>query len=276
MNYDTNMADDFDRCPGGRSEAVPVKVNRVFDSCSDRDCITNVPVILDAGELPCNIQLVKTKCVRVQDVCMRIEPVPFNRGFYNIDLTFTFRVELLAYTHACDTPQLMEGTVYASKSSILYGSESNTQTFSSNGTSVGTTDACCEVVNLPTANVQIVPPLALETKIGSVCCQCPSDCNRQPELPQTMRTVVMTLGLFSVIELTRPVTILVPTYDYTIPTKECNIDTETPCAVFDKMRFPTEAFSPVSLGEGDGNSSGNPSCGCGCGCNDTREDFSGS
>lgn len=249
MNYDENLSDD--RSPG-KGGAVPVKVNRVFDSCSDRDCISNVPVILDAGELPSDIQLVKCRCVRVADVCMRLEPVPFNRGFFNIDITFTFRVELLAYTHACDQPRVMEGTVYASKSSILYGSESNTQTFFSNGARVGSVDASCEVVNLPTANMQVVAPLALETKIGTVCRQCGNgNAQNQEGCPPTMRTVIMTLGLFSVIELTRPVTILVPTFDYTIPSKECTADTETPCAVFDRMRFPTEEFSPLTLNDND-------------------------
>jgi hypothetical protein len=246
---------------------VPVKVNRVFDSCSDRDCISNVPVVLDAVELPANIQLVKCKCVRVQNVCMRIEPVPFNRGFYNIDLTFTFRVELLAYTCACETPCILEGTLYTSKSSILYGSESNTQTFYSNGMRTGTTDACCDVVNLPTCNVQVVPPLALETKIGTICR--PTVPGQTEQFPPTVRTVIMTLGLFSVIELTRPVTLLLPTYDYTIPTKECTADTaETPCAVFDKMRFPTEEFAPAALSD-----SGSSSC---CGCQSCGMDISGS
>ncbi len=260
MSIDSNTAADYDRRPSA-GDAVPVKVNRVFDSCSDRDCIANVPVILDNGELPSNIQLVKCKCVRVQDVCMRIEPVPFNRGFYNIDLTFTFRVELLCYTQACEAPTTQTGTVYASKSSILYGSESNTQTFYSNGMSSGSVDACCDVVNLPTCNVQVVSPLALETKIGTICR--PVVPGQSEQVPPTVRTVVMTLGLFSVIELTRPVTLLVPTYDYTIPQKECTADTETPCAVFDKMRFPTEEFAPVSLSDADS------APGCGCGCTDT-------
>lgn len=259
MNFDTNAA-EFER-RGDRRDAVPVKVNRVFDSCSDRDCIANVPVILDAGELPPTVQLVKCKCVRVQDVCMRVEPVPFNRGFYNIDLTFTFRVELLCYTHACDTPCTMCGTVYASKSCILFGSEANTQTFYSNGMSTGTTDGCCDVVNLPTCNVQVVPPLALETKIGTICRPIAPGQDAQPGVPPTIRTVVMTLGVFSVTELTRPVTLLVPTFDYTIPQKECTTDTETPCAVFDKMRFPTEEFAPASLADNDDRP--------GCGCQDT-------
>ena len=54
MNYDPNLPEEFDRC-SGRGDAVPVKVNQVFDSCSDRDCISNVPVILDVGELPASI-----------------------------------------------------------------------------------------------------------------------------------------------------------------------------------------------------------------------------
>ena len=49
MNFDTSpSAEEFERRPNTRN-AVPIKVNRVFDSCSDRDCISNVPVILDCG-----------------------------------------------------------------------------------------------------------------------------------------------------------------------------------------------------------------------------------
>ena len=78
------------------ADTVPVKVNRVFDSCSDRDCFSNVQILMDGGELPANVTMVKSRCVRVSDICMNIEPVPFNRGFYSIDLTYTFRVELMA------------------------------------------------------------------------------------------------------------------------------------------------------------------------------------
>lgn len=37
-----------DTCP----DAVPIKVDRVFDSCSDRDCLSNVQILMDGGELP--------------------------------------------------------------------------------------------------------------------------------------------------------------------------------------------------------------------------------
>ena len=181
---------------------------------------------------------------------MNIEPVPFNRGFYSIDLTYTFRVELMAYERSCSSPVLLTGTAYTSKNVILYGGESNTKTFFSSGEQIGDTNACCETINLPTAAVQVVEPIALEARIGSVC---------GPDGVAPVRTVIMTLGLFSVVELFRPVTILVPTYEYTIPAKECHADTESPCAVFDKIRFPAEEFTPATL---SGSAKGE-SCHCG-------------
>ncbi len=244
-----------DQCP----EAVPVKVNRVFDSCSDRDCLSNVQIQLDCGSLSESVTLVKSRCVRVTDICMNVEPVPFNRGFYSIDLTYTFRVELMAYERACGSPTLISGTAFASKNVILYGGESSSKTFFSNAAPSQTDskgNCCCETLNLPTAAVQVVEPIALETRIGKAC-----SCSKEEGVSASGRTVIMTLGLFSVVELYRPATILVPTYEYTIPTKECHTDTESPCAVFDRIRFPAEEFSPGSV---PGNSDSLPDCGCGC------------
>ena len=34
------------------ADTVPIKVNRVFDSCSDRDCFSNIQILMDGGELP--------------------------------------------------------------------------------------------------------------------------------------------------------------------------------------------------------------------------------
>jgi len=227
--------------PGNFCDAVPIKVNRVFDSCCDKDCLNDVQVNLDIGELPCNITVVKSKCVRVTNICMNVEPVPFNRGFYSIDLTFTFNIELYAYEKSCDVPCVLIGTAYACKSCILYGSEANTKTFYSNGMSSGTSNSCCEIVNLPMASVQVVEPIALETKICKVC-SCDSEGANYYK-----RAVVMTLGLFSVVELSRPATLLVPTYEYTIPHKQCRCESDDPCEIFDRIQFPVDEFSPNNI-----------------------------
>ncbi len=229
--------------------AVPVRLDRVFDSCSDKDCITNLQVMLEGGaELPPQYTSVKTRCVSIDDICMSVEPIPFNRGYYTVDITYTFGIELLCYTRNGDAPTVMCGMASASKSVILYGSESNTKTFFSSGAPIGDTNCCCNVVNLPTASCRCVDPIALETRICVLPPMPLQDPTAAP-VPQTpRRTVVLTLGVFSVVELTRPVTMTVAAYPYQVPTKSCSGDTDSPCEVFSRLNFPTEEFIPTADG----------------------------
>ncbi len=220
-----------------QSDAVPVKTDRVYDSCSDKDCFSDLLVTLDEGTLPDNINIVRSRAATVENVCVNVEPIPFNRGFYSIDITFTFTLEILGYETSRCTPTVFSGKAYASKNCILYGSESSVRTFRSTDdpdVTVEDTDN-----NLPTAIVSVLEPIALNARIG-----CSQDCGDQE---QSERSVFVTLGLFSVVELTRPVTVLVPTLDYTIPRKECNIDSDSPCEVFEKLKFPEDEFSPTAL-----------------------------
>jgi len=222
----------------GSISAVPVRLDRVFDSCSDKDCITNLQVILENGvDLPPQFTSVKTRCCTIDSICMTVEPIPFNRGYYSVDVTYHFGVDLLCYERACEAPSLMHGTASASKSVILYGSESNTKTFFSNGAQVGNTNACCDIVNLPTASCQCVDPIVLETRITTV---------RQPntEDGSFMRAVVLTLGVFSVVELSRPVTVTAAAYPYNVPSKSCSAETDSPCEIFSRLSFPTDEFLP--------------------------------
>ena len=223
----------------GSVSAVPVRLDRVFDSCSDKDCITNLQVVPEnGGDLPAQFTAVKTRCCTIDNVCMTVEPVPFNRGYYTVDVTYSFGVELLCYTRGCESPTLMRGTASASKSVILYGSESNTKTFFSSGARIGGTNACCDTVSLPTASCQCVEPIALETRIVNLTegdagegCRC-------------RRAVMLTLGVFSVIELTRPVTVTAALYPYTVPAKSCSAQNDSPCEIFSRLSFPTEEFIP--------------------------------
>ena len=55
----------------------------------------------------------------------------------------------------------------------------------------------------------------------------------------------MTLGFFSVIRIERPGQYLINATEYSVPEKECvSGDEEDPCAVFEKMAFPVNEFSP--------------------------------
>lgn len=229
--------------------AVPVRLDRVFDSCSDKDCITNLQVMLENGaELPPQYTSVKTRCVSIDDICMSVEPIPFNRGYYTVDINYTFGVELLCYARNCEAPAVLRGMASASKSVILYGSESSTKTFFSNGDRVGDTNRCCDVVNLPTASCQCVDPIALETRICVLPPMPPINMPENPQPPAPRRIVVLTLGVFSVVELTRPVTMTVAASPYQVPTKTCSGDTDSPCEVFSRLSFPTEEFTPTADG----------------------------
>ncbi len=218
-------------------EGVPVRVNRVFDSCSDKDCLADIPVSISSGTLSPDINIVRSRAASVENVSISVESVPFNKGFYSIDITFTFSLEILGYENSKSVPVILQGTAYASKNCILYGSESSVKTFTDSETAAPLAgDASCRNGNPPSASVSVLEPVILETKI-----------DRNSSNPNAASQIFVTLGLFSVIELSRPVTIMVPTLDYTIPQKQCCIESDSPCEVFEKLKFPEEEFSPQSL-----------------------------
>jgi hypothetical protein len=60
------------------------------------------------------------------------------------------------------------------------------------------------------------------------------------------RRVYVTLGQFSIIRLERDSQLLIPAYDYCMPSKECSAGggEEDPCAIFRQVQFPVEEFFP--------------------------------
>ena len=74
------------------------------------------------------------------------------------------------------------------------------------------------------------------------------------------KRVLVTLGQFSIIRMERDSQLLIPVYDYCLPTKECvgvgGGSEEDPCELFRQVKFPVDDFFPPST----------PDSGCGCGC----------
>lgn len=249
-------------------EAVCIEAERIFDSCSDKDCLVDLPVSLNCP-LSENVTVVKSKNVEVCDVCISVEPVPFNKGFFSVDITYTFCVTLDAFEAACGTPKTVKGTAVFSKRVILFGSEGNSKTFCSNGFKGDTTNICNVNVNLPQACVQVVDPIVLDAKLvckfngDCGCCDCDNchkdGCKDDCHCTKSRKhCVLITLGVFSIVQLSRTVSVLVPIYDYCVPHKECTSASspESPCEMFDKIKFPTEEFFPTPL----------PDNGSDCGC----------
>ena len=117
------------KCP----EPVCIDAQRVYDSCSDKDCLKDLRVYFSDynQELIDNAVNVRIKDADVITVYVDTEPVPFHRGFYSIDITIFFNVCLDVFMTPGSSPQTVTGMSVYSKKAILYGSEGSVRTFSS-------------------------------------------------------------------------------------------------------------------------------------------------
>lgn len=230
------MSDNKNGC---FKEAVCIDTMRIFDSCSDRDCLEDLVITLSAEDEATVLAaaFIKAKCVTVTSATFSIDSVPFNKGFYTVDITYAFDVEIDAYANAQTPPTTVTGTTTFNKKVILYGSEGATKTFSSDD---ATQEAFgCGATTLPRASVTVVEPIVLEAEVR---------CDNPEADPATCtRSVYVTIGLFSIVQLSRPVSLLIPAYDYCVPEKECSSNTQSPCELFNDIAFPTKEFFPKGI-----------------------------
>ena len=237
-------------------EAVCIEAMRIFDSCSDKDCIEDLEVVFalpEEQETIRNATFIKSKSVEVVNTVFDIEPVPFNKGFFSVDLTYTFNVEIEAFTNVSLPSTTLNGVTTFSKKVILYGGDGNTKYFSSDETIEINSNGYYSQT-LPRATVSVVEPISLDCKLLPKYrynrCECPVQCDENNSGESIIPKVAyITIGLFSIVQLSRPVPILVPAYDYCVPSKECSTTTDSPCELFDKIKFPTNEFFPRSLEE---------------------------
>lgn len=234
-------------------EAVCIDAMRVFDSCSSQDCLEDLTLTFDAASQTVinDAQYIKAKCIEITGCSFVIDPVPFNRGFYTVDVTYNFRAEIESYETVGEPPEVVYGTATANKRVILFGSDGSTQRFMSNSTAAAALPAptsgcaaCCDNGTLPVAGVSVAPPMCLD-----------ADLITAPGEESNENTVTVTIGIFAIIQLMRPVPILIPAYDYGVPESDCPTESDTPCELFSKIQFPTSEFFPQGLDT-------EQSCGC--------------
>ncbi len=259
-------------------EAVCIDTARVYDSCADRDCLTNLRVYFTEEDQAVVETAVTVRCrsCEVVNVFSEIEKVPFNTGYYSVDNTFYFRVGLDVYTAPAEAPQTVYGLCTASKKSILYGSEGSVKVFSSEYVS-GVDPQSPSVTTNPRAKIQVATPICLEARL----CAPQESVDGIPDvstgIPDTVRrafggefrqaetetAVRVTLGLFTIVQLERDVQMLVPAYDFCMPTGECAHSAEDPCTVFNRIGFPVNEFFPPEQRALNAEDASRPDCGCG-------------
>jgi len=247
------------------NEAVCIDTKRIYDSCVSKDCVENVRVTFNdaAQSLIDNADVIKTRDCDIAAVSIDVDEVPFNRGYYSVDISFYFRLRFDTYSTPGSMPQVAIGYANFQKKCILFGSEGNVKIFTS---TAGTRRSDCPEApkyTNPTAKVQAVDPVVLDTDVVDVC-HCHRSCctsfpdsirdalanSRFPQNPE--KAVLVTLGLFSIIQLSRDVQMLIPAYDFCIPERECSCSTQSPCESFQNIEFPVDEFFPPdsdALGE---------------------------
>ena len=274
------MSDNRFSCgPGFNRENIAIEANRILDSCKDRDCFENIKVFLtEYGK-----QIIdRPNTLRVKDACITqtyigLDPVQFNKGFYTVTVRFFVKITFEACV-AVGHAQEFEGIAVLEKKVILYGGESNVSTFKSSATDMGfcsMPEPCHCEKNMPTATVDVVDPIILDVKIfeNSRDCHCCCCCCDIPEnVANTVsgslydddengRYLAISLGVFSVVRITRIAQYLINAQEYCIPDKECvSSPKDDPCSVFKTMAFPTQEFCTGSIPSYHPDKSGK--CGC--------------
>ena len=273
---------DCDRGP------VCIDTYRVLDSCRDRDCFEDVRVYLTefGQETIEKTGAVRVKSAHVVWAYIDVDPIPFNRGFYQLTIRIYSKLECEACLGAGRTEDF-DGLAVVEKNVVLFGSEGGVSIFKSDPCESGFCPTkkpkCCRTSNAPIGVIETVDPIVLDVRVtdGRPCrfCTCVDElpdcvasqfagtlveCGASPHL-------CVTLGFFTVIRLERPAQYLVSATEYNVPNKECvQAQSADPCSVFRQMSFPVDEFSTPSIGmfadgpcdRGDRGESGSH-CGCG-------------
>ncbi len=249
-------------CDREIKDAVCVHTDKVYDSCKDKDCIEDARVFLTAAGQELIDCAVNVKCRKAEIIWVfpDVEPVPFNRGYYTVDLKFFFKITLDAYL-GVGKPTQVEGLASFDKKVILFGSEGSAKVFESRYSYDSFDEQLWKKTNMPKAVVEVVDPLCLGAKVVDIhdkmcCCSDDIDFSTIPEcvckifdgnlvMGGEKKRVFVSIGLFSIVKIERNVQLLIPAYDFCIPQKECVASTDdSPCELFEKIQFPFDEFFP--------------------------------
>lgn len=247
----------------GIHEAVCIHTKKITDSCRDKDCIEDLRVYLtrESQTVFDRSTAVKARCAELLHVYIDVEPVTYSPGYYSIDCTYYYRI--VADAIICGIrPSTVYGLAIFTKRCILCGGTGSAKTFTS-------CTKLCEFdpdsimrMNLPEAVVEVVDPMILAARIEDTCERC-CVCPQFSEIPQAVckcfddelvlggesKRLLVTLGQFSIIRLERDTQLLIPAFDYCIPTKQCSesavSSTASPCEMFSQVEFPVDEFFPA-------------------------------
>lgn len=246
----------------GIREAVCVHTGKITDSCLAKDCIEDLRVYLTVDSQ----QTLRLRGKRKGAVCGAAlysgtggAGSLLLRLFYgrrNVLLPRHCRRDALGRTH-----EYRHGLAVFSKRLVLFGGETSARIFSSRDDLTCLCKKSLQSVSLPRAIAETVDPIILGSRVMEACnCCCQNEAS--PAIPEALlgcfdeplvltgecKRLLVTIGQFSIVRLERDTQLLIPTFDYCVPSKTCppvgGTSTESPCEVFSQIDFPMDAFFP--------------------------------
>ena len=244
-----------------------ITANKIFDSAKDKDCLEDIRVYLcECGqEVIDRATAVRCKSAEIMTTDITIDPVPFNKGYYQVLIRYYLCI--VVEVCVCGKSYEVKGLAVYDKKIILYGSEKNVSVFTSdpenNGFCKLPPDLKCETEpQLPTVTVEVAPPICLDVKLVERCRNFGNCCCNVDSLPDSIKCkfdgclvdgvglneLFVSVGIFSVIRMERPVQIIIPASRFCLPEKDSTpaISSSDPCNVFGRMNFPMDEFFPYA------------------------------
>ncbi|MEE0874298.1 MAG: hypothetical protein UIH27_12665 [Ruminococcus sp.] len=256
-------------------EPVCLDAARIYDSCGTKDCLRDLTVFFteENQTLIDTATSVRVNKISVITASVDVDSVAFHRGYYAVDIIYYFNVCCEVYSGAANTPAAVNGLATSSKRVVLYGSDACVKVFSSDTEpeiDVAELDCCNGYpVTMPRATVQVSSPMALASSVVPVTAPV-----IPPFVPEKVveffgaeiiapvaQQVTVTVGVFTITQLSRNVQLMMPSYDFCVPRKECDARTDDPCEAFGKIDFPADSFFPPSSIDSDGEA---PAFDCHC------------
>lgn len=254
-------------CGKSNENLCCISVNKIFDSARDKDCLEDIKVFLCdcAQEIIDRATAVRCKDIDVVATDISIDPVPFNKGYFQVHIRYFFCITVEACV--CSKSYEVKGLSVFDKKIILYGSEKNVSVFTSDPNNNGFCKKppkfkCDSEPTLPSVVVEVASPICLDLKLVERCRNFGNCCIGADSIPEGIRErfegnfvdgvgvneLFASIGVFSVIRMERPVQLIVPATAFCLPEKDSTpaISSSDPCNIFGRMNFPIDEFFPYA------------------------------